>query len=77
MFFFQVLFRSGLTTLCPEGIEWTHIPSPSNNEIKQISVGPTGLVWAVLWSGRAFVRTGVTRDCLTGKLILFTSLKRL
>lgn len=32
----------------------------------QLSVGPTGLVWAVLLDGRALVRIGVTRDNLCG-----------
>ena len=29
--------------------------------MSQISVGPTGLVWAVTWHGKALVRLGVTR----------------
>ena len=40
---------------------WLHIPTPDKSEVSQISVGPTGLVWAVTWHGKALVRLGVTR----------------
>ena len=30
-------------------------------EVSQISVGPTGLVWAITWHGKAMVRLGITR----------------
>lgn len=62
----QVMFRTGVSTTAPEGLRWTSIPVPPGCEVKQISVGPTGLVWAVLWNGRALVRAGVTRESLTG-----------
>ena len=35
-------------------------------EVSQISIGPTGLVWAVTWHGRALVRLGITRLDPTG-----------
>jgi len=60
------MFRTGVSTTAPEGLRWTSIPLPQGCEVKQISIGPTGLVWAVLWNGRALVRVGVTRESLTG-----------
>jgi len=60
------MFRTGVSTTAPEGLRWTSIPVPAGCEVKQISIGPTGLVWAVLWNGRALVRAGVTRESLTG-----------
>lgn len=35
-------------------------------EVLQITVGSTGLVWAVLQNGSAIARTGITRDCILG-----------
>lgn len=61
------MFRSGVSTSSPEGLRWTSISTPAGGELLQISVGPTGLVWAVLYNGRAIVRTGVTRDNLSGE----------
>ncbi|KAJ8966147.1 hypothetical protein NQ314_003710 [Rhamnusium bicolor] len=51
----------------PEGARWNHIQVPTGCEISQISVGPTGLLWAALIDGRALVRIGVTRDNLQGE----------
>ncbi|TGZ54256.1 Tectonin beta-propeller repeat-containing protein [Temnothorax longispinosus] len=41
---------------------WSSIKLANGYEVCQISVGVTGLVWAVLMVGKALVRTGVTRD---------------
>lgn len=60
------MFRSGVTTNSPEGLRWTAISTPAGCEVAQVSVGPTGLVWAVLFNGRAIVRSGVTRENITG-----------
>lgn len=60
------MFRTGTSTTAPEGLRWTNITVPPGCEVKQISVGPTGSVWALLWTGRALVRKGVTRDCPNG-----------
>ena len=57
----KVYVRQRVTTQCPEGKGWLHIPTPDKSEVSQISVGPTGLVWAVTWHGKALVRLGVTR----------------
>jgi tectonin beta-propeller repeat-containing protein 1 len=62
----QVMFRTGVSTTAPEGLRWTSITVPPGCEVNQVSVGPTGLVWAVLWNGRALVRAGVTRENPTG-----------
>lgn len=55
----RVMFRSGVSTLCPEGIRWIAINTPSNTEVSKIAVGTSGLVWAILHNGRALVRTGI------------------
>lgn len=52
------MFRSGVSTTSPEGLRWTAISTPAGCEVAQISCGPTGLVWACLFDGRAIVRTG-------------------
>lgn len=61
------MFRSGVSTNCPEGVKWTAISTPSGCDVCQISVGATGLVWVTLHNGRALVRSKVTRDSLYGE----------
>ena len=63
----KVYVRQRVTTNSPEGTGWLHIPTPDKCEVSQISVGPTGLVWAVTWHGRALVRHGITRLDPTGQ----------
>ncbi|XP_074030994.1 tectonin beta-propeller repeat-containing peroxin 23 [Leptinotarsa decemlineata] len=63
----RVMFRTCVSTKSPEGARWNHIQTPTNCEVNQISVGPTGLLWASLLDGRALVRIGVTRDNLQGE----------
>lgn len=58
--------RTGVSATSPEGLRWVAINTPSSCEVSQISVGSTGLVWGVLPNGRSIVRSGVTRDALTG-----------
>lgn len=62
----RVMYRTGVSTTSPEGQKWINITIPPNCDVKQISVGASGLVWAMLWSGRCMVRKGVTKDCATG-----------
>ncbi|XP_077490188.1 tectonin beta-propeller repeat-containing peroxin 23 [Amblyomma americanum] len=62
----RVLFREGVTRLCPEGTSWTPVPVPENSEVSQVSVGRTGLTWAVAWNGNALVRLGVSRSNYIG-----------
>lgn len=54
----RVMTRMGVSTTCPEGVRWTNVSTPGGCEVSQISVGPTALVWACLFDGRAIVRTG-------------------
>lgn len=61
------MFRLGVSTRSPEGLKWNLVSIPLGCEVNQLSVGPTGLVWAALLDGRALVRIGVTRDCLSGE----------
>ncbi|XP_045491456.1 tectonin beta-propeller repeat-containing protein [Colias croceus] len=63
----RVMYRSGVSTTSPEGLKWINVSIPPNCDIKQISVGPTGLVWALLWSGRAIIRKGITKDSPSGE----------
>lgn len=61
------MFRTGVTVNSPEGLRWTAINLNAGYEIAQISVGPTGLVWAALYNGRVIVRTGIQRESPTGE----------
>ena len=61
------MFRTGVGAHSPEGLRWTSISTPAGGELLQVSVGPSGLTWAVLYNGRAIVRTAVTRDNLSGE----------
>lgn len=63
----RVMYRGGVSATSPEGLKWINISIPPNCDIKQISVGATGLVWALLWTGRAIVRKGITKDTPTGE----------
>lgn len=65
------MFRVGTSTTCPEGQRWSSIKLASGHEVSQVSVGVTGLVWAVIMTGKALVRTGVTRDNPMGKQNMF------
>ncbi|RZF34504.1 hypothetical protein LSTR_LSTR011746 [Laodelphax striatellus] len=48
----RVMWRAGVSVTSPEGTRWTSVPVPQGSEVKSISCGPTGVVWALLWSGR-------------------------
>lgn len=65
------MFRVGTSTTCPEGQRWSTIKLANGYEVCQISVGITGLVWAVLMIGKAIVRTGVTRENPMGMYNLY------
>lgn len=41
--------------------------TPYNTQHFLLQLGPTGLVWAVLYNGTTIVRTAVKRDSLTGE----------
>ena len=57
----RVVVRQGVTSSCPEGKGWLHVPTPVGREVAQLSVAPSGLVWAVTWGGGALIRLGVAR----------------
>lgn len=59
--------RVGVSSISPEGQKWLPIPVPQGCEVKQVCVGATGLVWAILWNGKALVRLGVTRHNPSGE----------
>ncbi|KAK6625221.1 hypothetical protein RUM43_005512 [Polyplax serrata] len=62
----RIMFRTDVSSSCPEGQRWSSVTVPPGCEVSQVSVGATGLVWAVLWNGKALVRTGITRECFMG-----------
>ena len=62
----RVLFRSGLSAISPEGAHWIGIPLLPKCEPAQLSVGPSGHVWCVLWDGRVLVRNLISRNQLQG-----------
>lgn len=59
---------------CPEGKEWCHI-NTNGQSIINISVGPTGRVWAVTWDGTAYVRIGLSRDSIYGNYFFYMLLQ--
>ena len=56
----------GVTAHCPEGQSWKDIPVDEEQEILNVSMGPTGLLWTITWAGTILVRTGVTWHNPTG-----------
>lgn len=68
------MWRNGVSIISPEGSRWNAVPMPAGCEVKNISCGATGLVWAVLWSGKALVRTGVSLKTPMGNNIYRFSL---
>lgn len=63
----QVMWRAGVSRTSPEGGRWTAVSTPPGCEVVSISCGCTGLVWAVLFNGRALIRGGVTGITPTGQ----------
>ena len=63
----QVMFRVGVSSTSPEGQRWSAIKLSPGHEVSQVSVGVSGLVWAILQNGKAIVRIGVTRENPMGK----------
>ena len=61
------MYRYGREHYCPEGKGWTEIIPEEGQEVFSISVGPTGLIWAVTWEGSALVRLGVSWEQVIGK----------
>ena len=63
---FQVLYRKGINSACPEGDCWVKIDLPDEVQAGQISVGPTGMVWMITWQGGLYLRTGISKFQPTG-----------
>jgi tectonin beta-propeller repeat-containing protein 1 len=60
--------RWGITHDTPEGTEWANVPTLENGqEVTSISVGPTGLVWAITYDGHALVRIGTNWETPLGE----------
>ena len=68
----QVVFRSGVGRLSPEGESWLVIPIPKGSEVSQVSCGPSGLTWFTTWDGAVLVRTGMSRDTPQGETMVGT-----
>ena len=64
----QVLYRQGITVVCPEGTSWVTITLPDDVKAGQISVGPTGMVWMITWQGDLYMRTGISKFQPTGRV---------
>ncbi|PAA82220.1 hypothetical protein BOX15_Mlig031753g1, partial [Macrostomum lignano] len=63
----QLVYRTGVDRLCPEGLSWWLVSPPSNTEqVTGVSVGPLGSVLTVTDTGGVYVRTGITWQCVTG-----------
>uniref|UniRef100_A0A1I8G4J4 Peroxin/Ferlin domain-containing protein n=1 Tax=Macrostomum lignano TaxID=282301 RepID=A0A1I8G4J4_9PLAT len=63
----QLVYRTGVDRLCPEGLSWWLVSPPSNTEqVTGVSVGPLGSVLTVTDAGGVYVRTGITWQCVTG-----------
>ena len=62
-----MLHRSGVHHFCPEGVCWEEIPIDDvGTEVLSLSVGTSGLVWAVTWSGDLLIRVGVDMQNVKG-----------
>ncbi|XP_070581282.1 tectonin beta-propeller repeat-containing protein 1-like isoform X2 [Ptychodera flava] len=58
----KIFVRKGIHNKCPEGTHWQEVYTDDDREVTQISVGPKGSVWAVLWDGMVAVRNGYSHD---------------
>lgn len=70
LYIVQVMWRCGVSVTAPEGTRWSSISMPSGCEVRNVSCGATGLVWAVLWNGKALVRIGICGNNSTGDVLL-------
>ena len=48
-----------MSRLSPEGAVWQEIPV-EDEEIQVAAAGPTGMLWALTWSGMLLARCGVS-----------------
>ena len=68
----EALYRQGVSTRCPEGVDWIHVKSDAHFQAITIGEGPNGdlKVWAVGKDGSSFLRHGVTDVAPTGQIWL-------
>lgn len=62
----QLLYRSGISTKCPEGRSWEELPLAEGEGVLSASVGPRGALWVITWSGDALARAGISQKRVTG-----------
>ena len=71
--FVQLLYRSGISRLSPEGTSWDFISLDDEEEVQAVAAGPSGMLWVITWAGTLLARTGVNwqnpRGNLTSNLI--------
>ena len=75
-----MLYRTGISSICPDGKSWETVELPEEVRVGQISVGPTGMVWVITWKGTLLLRTGVSKfrhmgeknvmNCFSGYLFI-------
>ena len=57
----RMVTRQSVAAACPEGTGWLSVLTPVGSEVSQLSVTPSGLVWAVTWGGGALVPVSIGR----------------
>lgn len=57
--FAQVLYRSDVSLIHPEGTDWINVPVPGE-QIKSVSCGANKLLWALNYDGEVLIRSGIT-----------------
>ena len=66
--FVQLLYRSGISRLSPEGTSWDFISLDDEEEVQAVAAGPSGMLWVITWAGTLLARTGVNWQNPRGKL---------
>ena len=66
--FIQLLYRSGVSRLSPEGTSWDFISLDDEEEVQAVAAGPSGMLWVITWAGTLLARTGVNWQNPKGKL---------
>ena len=73
--FVQLLYRSGVSRLSPEGTSWDFV-SLDDEEVQAVAAGPSGMLWVITWAGTLLARTGVSWQNPTGKLSISDLIKQ-
>ena len=66
--FVQLLYRSGISRLSPEGTSWDFISLDDEEEVQAVAAGPSGMLWVITWAGTLLARTGVNWQNPRGNL---------